>query len=108
MTPGVFSSAIDDERLRLIFSCRHPALAMETRVPLTLRVVGGLTVAEAARVLLVQETRRIAREKAKVKAGRLHFGCRYGGSARGRCDCYPFSAAQSQPPTPCRPQLINY
>ena len=48
--------AIDDEPLRRIFSCCHPALAVETRVPLTLRVVGGLTVAKVARVLLVQET----------------------------------------------------
>src|ERR1700729_1401192 len=40
--------AIDDERLRLIFTCCHPALAMETRVALTLRMVGGLTVPEIA------------------------------------------------------------
>jgi RNA polymerase sigma-70 factor (ECF subfamily) len=37
--------AIDDERLRLIFTCCRPALAMETRVALTLRMVGGLTAA---------------------------------------------------------------
>jgi RNA polymerase sigma-70 factor (ECF subfamily) len=48
--------AIDDERLRLIFTCCHPALAMETRVALTLRMVGGLTVPEIARAFLVQET----------------------------------------------------
>src|SRR3954471_14514550 len=56
--------AIDDDRLRLIFTCCHPALAMETRVALTLRMVGGLTVAEIARAFLVQETameRRITR-----------------------------------------------
>ena len=47
--------AIDDERLRLIFTCCHPALAMETRVALTLRMVGGLTVPEIARAFLVQE-----------------------------------------------------
>ena len=41
--------AIDDERLRLIFTCCHPALAMEARVALTLRMVGGLTVPEIAR-----------------------------------------------------------
>src|SRR4051794_9081965 len=45
--PGA-TSAIDDDRLRLIFTCCHPALAMETRVALTLRMVGGLTVAEIA------------------------------------------------------------
>src|SRR5215472_8654849 len=47
---------IDDERLRLIFTCCHPALAMETRVALTLRLVAGLTVPEIARAFLVQET----------------------------------------------------
>src|SRR6202030_7570 len=48
--------AIDDERLRLIFTCCHPALAMETRMALTLRLVGGLTVPEIARAFLVHET----------------------------------------------------
>src|SRR6266705_6885126 len=63
--------AIDDERLRLIFTCCHPALAMETRVALTLRMVAGLTVPEIARAFLVQETamgQRITRAKAKIKA----------------------------------------
>jgi RNA polymerase sigma-70 factor (ECF subfamily) len=46
--------AIDDERLRLIFTCCHPALAMEARVALTLRMVAGLTVPEIARAFLVQ------------------------------------------------------
>ena len=46
--PPVLVGAIDDERLRLIFTCCHPALAMETRVALTLRMVGGLTVPELA------------------------------------------------------------
>jgi RNA polymerase sigma-70 factor, ECF subfamily len=68
--------AIDDERLRLIFTCCHPALAMETRVALTLRMVGGLTVPEIARALLVQATameRRITRAKAKIKAARIPY-----------------------------------
>ncbi len=68
--------AIDDERLRLIFTCCHPALAMETRVALTLRMVGGLTVAEIARAFLVQETtmeKRITRAKAKIKAARIPY-----------------------------------
>jgi len=68
--------AIDDDRLRLIFTCCHPALAMETRVALTLRMVGGLTVPEIARAFLVQETamgRRITRAKAKIKAARIPY-----------------------------------
>ena len=68
--------AIDDERLRLIFTCCHPALAMETRVALTLRMVGGLTVAEIARAFVVPETtvgQRITRAKAKIKAARIPY-----------------------------------
>jgi RNA polymerase sigma-70 factor (ECF subfamily) len=68
--------AIDDERLRLIFICCHPALAMETRVALTLRMVGGLTVAEIARAFFVQATameQRITRAKAKIKAARIPY-----------------------------------
>jgi RNA polymerase sigma-70 factor (ECF subfamily) len=67
---------IDDERLRLIFICCHPALAMETRVALTLRMVGGLTVPEIARAFLVQEAamgQRITRAKAKIKAARIPY-----------------------------------
>jgi RNA polymerase sigma-70 factor (ECF subfamily) len=67
---------IDDERLRLIFTCCHPALSMETRVALTLRMVGGLTVPEIARAFLVQETtmgQRITRAKAKIKAARIPY-----------------------------------
>jgi RNA polymerase sigma-70 factor (ECF subfamily) len=68
--------AIEDERLRLIFTCCHPALAMKTRVALTLRMVAGLTVPEIARAFLVQETtmgRRITRAKAKIKAARIPY-----------------------------------
>jgi RNA polymerase sigma-70 factor, ECF subfamily len=67
---------IDDDRLRLIFTCRHPALAMQTRVALTLRMVAGLTVPEIARAFLVQETaigQRITRAKAKIKAARIPY-----------------------------------
>ncbi len=67
---------IDDERLRLIFTCCHPALAMETRVALTLRMIGGLTVPEIARGFLVQETamgQRITRAKAKIKAAKIPY-----------------------------------
>jgi RNA polymerase sigma-70 factor (ECF subfamily) len=68
--------AIDDERLRLIFTCCHPALAMENRVALTLRMVGGLTVPEIARAFVVQETtmgQRITRAKTKIKAARIPY-----------------------------------
>ncbi|RZQ61261.1 RNA polymerase sigma factor [Amycolatopsis suaedae] len=68
--------AIDDARLRLVFTCCHPALAAQTRVALTLRMVGGLTVPEIARAFLVQETamaQRITRAKAKIKAARIPY-----------------------------------
>jgi RNA polymerase sigma-70 factor (ECF subfamily) len=68
--------AVDDDRLRLMFICCHPALAMEARVALTLRMVGGLTVPEIARAFLVQETTmgaRITRAKAKIAVARIPF-----------------------------------
>jgi RNA polymerase sigma-70 factor, ECF subfamily len=68
--------AIDDERLRLIFTCCHPALALQTRVALTLRMVGGLTVPEIARAFLVQESameQRITRAKGKIKVARIPY-----------------------------------
>ena len=68
--------AIDDDRLRLIFTCCHPALAMEARIALTLRMVGGLTVSEIARAFLVQEAtmgQRITRAKGKIKAARIPY-----------------------------------
>ncbi len=68
--------AIDDERLRLMFTCCHPALALETRVALTLRMVGGLTMPEIARAFLVPETtmgQRITRAKAKIKTARIPY-----------------------------------
>jgi RNA polymerase sigma-70 factor, ECF subfamily len=68
--------AIEDERLRLIFICCHPALAIESRVALTLRMVAGLTVPEIAHAFLVQEStvgQRITRAKAKIKAARIPY-----------------------------------
>jgi RNA polymerase sigma-70 factor (ECF subfamily) len=67
---------IDDDRLRLVFTCCHPALAMEARIALTLRMVGGLTVPEIASAFLVQETamsRRITRAKTKIQAARIPY-----------------------------------
>ncbi|MDT5038310.1 MAG: polymerase sigma-70 factor, subfamily [Micromonosporaceae bacterium] len=74
--PPESPGAIDDDRLRLIFTCCHPALALQTRVALTLRMVAGLTVPEIARAFLVQETamgQRITRAKAKIKAARIPY-----------------------------------
>ena len=68
--------AIGDDRLRLIFTCCHPALSMEARVALTLRMAGGLTLSEIARAFLVQETamgQRITRAKAKIRLARIPY-----------------------------------
>jgi RNA polymerase sigma-70 factor (ECF subfamily) len=65
------TGAVEDERLRLLFTCAHPALATEARVALTLRLVGGLTVGEIAHAFLVPEptmAQRITRAKAKIRA----------------------------------------
>ena len=67
---------IDDDRLRLVVTCCHPALAMEARVALTLRMVGGLTVPEIAHAFLIQEAamgRRITRAKAKIKVAKIPY-----------------------------------
>ena len=68
--------AVDDDRLRLVFTCCHPALSPDARVALTLRMVGGLTVPQIARAFLVQETtmgQRISRAKAKIKAAGIPY-----------------------------------
>lgn len=75
-TPHEPTGVIDDDRLRLVFTCCHPALAQEARIALTLRLLGGLTVAEIAAAFLVQETtmaQRITRAKAKIKAANIPY-----------------------------------
>ncbi len=69
-------SGIADDRLRLIFTCCHPALSLEARVSLTLRTLAGLTISEIARAFLVPEAtmaKRIGRAKAKIR----HAGIPY-------------------------------
>ncbi|QXJ24042.1 RNA polymerase sigma factor [Actinomadura graeca] len=66
----VEEGAVKDERLRLIFTCCHPALAPAARVALTLRLLGGLSTAEIARAFLVPEAtmaQRLVRAKAKIR-----------------------------------------
>jgi RNA polymerase sigma-70 factor, ECF subfamily len=69
-------SSIVDDRLRLIFTCCHPALAMPARVALTLRTLGGLTTGEIARAFLVAEPtmgKRIVRAKRKIAEARIPY-----------------------------------
>jgi RNA polymerase sigma-70 factor, ECF subfamily len=69
-------SAIPDDRLALVFTCCHPALAAESRVALTLREVGGLTTTEIAHAFLVAEAamaQRLVRAKRKIRAAGIPF-----------------------------------
>lgn len=75
-TPPDPTGPVEDDRLRLVFTCCHPALSAEARVALTLRLVAGLTVAEIARAFLVRETtmaRRITRAKEKIRSAHIPF-----------------------------------
>jgi len=70
------TGAVPDDRLRLIFTCCHPALSIEAQVALTLRLLGGLSTREVARSFLVAEAtmaRRLVRAKHKIKAARIPY-----------------------------------
>jgi RNA polymerase sigma-70 factor (ECF subfamily) len=79
--PEAVEDAVDettfpDERLELVFTCCHPALAVEAQVALTLRTLGGLTTPEIARAFLVPEAtmaQRLVRAKRKIKAAGIPF-----------------------------------
>ncbi|MFC0111509.1 RNA polymerase sigma factor [Kibdelosporangium aridum] len=67
---------VPDDRLRLIFTCCHPALSVEAQVALTLRLLGGLSTQEVARSFLVSEptmAQRLVRAKRKIKAARIPY-----------------------------------
>jgi RNA polymerase sigma-70 factor (ECF subfamily) len=74
--PGPEDDLVDDDRLRLVFTCCHPALSRDAQVALTLRLVCGLSTAEVARAFLVQESAmaaRITRAKKKILAARIPY-----------------------------------
>ncbi len=67
---------VQDDRLRLIFTCCHPALSTEAQVALTLRLLGGMSTEEVARAFLVPEptmAKRLVRAKRKIKAARIPY-----------------------------------
>ena len=69
-------SALPDERLALVFTCCHPALAADVQVALTLRIVGGLTTTEIASAFLVPEqtmAQRLVRAKSKIRTAGIPF-----------------------------------
>ena len=74
--PAEHTGVIEDDRLRLVFTCCHPALAPEARVALTLRLIAGLTVPEIAGAFLVPETtlgQRLTRAKKKIKDANIPY-----------------------------------
>ena len=73
---GMDETTIPDERLELVFTCCHPALAIDAQVALTLRTLGGLSTEEIARAFLVPEAtmnKRLVRAKHKIKAAGIPF-----------------------------------
>ena len=76
MEDAVDETTIPDERLELVFTCCHPALALDAQVALTLRTLGGLSTEEIARAFLVPEptmAKRLVRAKGKIKAAGIPF-----------------------------------
>jgi RNA polymerase sigma factor (sigma-70 family) len=74
--PATDEKVLDDDRLRLVFTCCHPALSREAQVALTLRLVCGLSTVEVARAFLVPEATmaaRITRAKKKISAARIPY-----------------------------------
>ena len=103
--------AVEDDRLRLIFTCCHPALSTEAQVALTLRLLGGLSTEEVARSFLVAEAtmaQRIVRAKRKIKAARIPYRMPQVDELSGRLRpvlAVVYLLYNAGPPTPAEPDL---
>src|SRR5437016_5839019 len=103
--------AVEDDRLRLIFTCCHPALSTEAQVALTLRLLGGLSTEEVARSFLVAEAtmaQRIVRAKRKIKAARIPYRIPEVDELAGRLRpvlAVVYLLYNAGPPTPAEPDL---
>src|SRR5438128_1826839 len=102
---------VQDDRLRLIFTCCNPALSTEAQVALTLRLLGGLSTKEVARAFLLDEptmAQRLVRAKRKIKAARIPTASRRitncpAASAR----CSQLSTSSTTPGRPAHPNLVS-
>jgi len=102
---------VEDDRLRLIFTCCHPALSTEAQVALTLRLLGGLSTEEVARSFVVAEAtmaQRIVRAKRKIKAARIPYRMPELHELPGRLRpvlAVVYLLYTAGPPTPAEPDL---
>jgi RNA polymerase sigma-70 factor (ECF subfamily) len=98
---------VTDDRLRLIFTCCHPALSRQAQVALTLRLLGGLETPEIARAFLVPEAtmaQRIVRAKRKIKEARIPYRAHPSRNCLiASPRCWPSSISSSTRGTPPRP-----